>query len=656
MKLKYITEDEIMKKILSAILVLACIMALIPQAVLAYQFPQSFWPINDAYMTAFNNNDHYGVIEHGTKTVELMLGEPDNADTLAVLSSRYQAMAESYAAIGQFDKSAEMFETFIPYGEKIGWEDSVIIAKAKIFQYRARLRVFTDGAPSVYYGAKNEPENGILYGVCSDGPTREKMPDESMLILYHELGDGVSGYEYDVFKKADASGIAIEYALNCPNEGADISWENYYEHNLSGISEMFAQYPNVPVFLRFAAEFDVWSDMVEPDKYIKAFRYVAEYFKSRNSNVAMVFSPNHVSGMYTNVDDFYPGDEYVDWVGMSSYYQKYLQGDANAEDFTQILFKTGINSDPVLAVENIINLYGGRKPIMISESGFTSLVRRVGEDTTDWAVKKMREFYTYLPMVYPQVKLIAHFDKEMPYESDRFELYNVPALQREYLSLTKGGRFIQEDAKHSAQFAYNEITDEVSCGNYLNLYSYAHIYSEDTAKVEYYVDGALKGVSAKMPFNATLDLTDVSDGGHTLKVVAVGSEGQTAVKEFGINKWSSDDGAISVTLDGKKIEFDQPPVLYRDRTMVPLRAIFEALDAQVGWDAETETAYGTKDGVKVSAVIGNSNIFKNDTIIPFDVPSIVLNDRTLVPARAVAESFGCKVGWDDATNTVIITR
>lgn len=644
-----------MKKILSIILIMVCFLAIIPQMALAYEFPKAFWPMNDAYMKAFESNDHENVIKYGAQQVELMLEEPDNDDTLAVISSRLQAMAESCAALGMYDESAQLFEAFIPYGEKINWEDSVIIAKAKIYQYRARLKVFTDSNPEVYYGAKNEPENGILYGVCSDGPTRNMMPGESMLILYHELGEAANGYEYDVFKKADAAGMAIEYALNCPNEGADISWENYYENNLVGISEMFSQYPNVPVYLRFAAEFDVWSDMVEPDKYIKAFRYVSDYFKSRNPNVAMVFSPNHVSGMYTNVDDYYPGDEYVDWVGMSSYYQKYFQGDPSAEEFTQILFKTGINSDPVLAVENIINLYGDRKPIMISESGFTSMVRAIGEDTTDWAVNKMKEFYTYIPMVYPQVKLIAHFDKEMPWEPDRFELYNVPALQEEYLSLTKGGRFIQDDAENAAQIAYKELSGEVNCGNYLNLYSYTHIYAEDTVKVEYYIDGAFKGASTKMPFNATLDLSDLSNGQHTLKVVAMGTNGGQTEKEFVVNKNDAPPKDITVTLNGQKIAFDQPPVIYRDRTMVPLRAIFEALGATVSWDGATSTATGTKGGTTVSTAIGNSNIFRNEDIIAFDVPSIILNDRTLVPARAIAESFGCNVGWDGATNTVIIT-
>ena len=645
-----------MKRFLSAILILTVMLTVLPQVALAYQFPQAFWPMNDAYMNAANSGDHENIIKYGAQELELMETQPDNADTLAVISSRLQAMAESYAALGNFDKSAEMFEKFIPYGEKIGWEDSVIIANAKIYQYRARLRVFTDDSSNVYYGAKNEPKNGILFGVCSDGPTRTMIPDESMLILYHELGNYANGYEYDIFKKADASGIAIEFALNCPNQGADIAWENYYENNLSSISEMFSQYPNVPVFLRFAAEFDVWEDMVEPDKYIKAFRYVSDYFKSRNPNVAMVFSPNHVSGMYTDINDYYPGDEYVDWVGMSSYYQKYFQGDKNAEDFTQILFKTGINSDPVLTVEKIINLYGDRKPIMISESGFSSFVRAAGEDITPWALKKMREFYTYLPMVYPQIKLIAHFDKEMPWEADRFELYNVPELQQLYLTLLKNGRFIKDDARNNAQAAYKEITDEISCGDYLNLYSYAHIYSEETAKVEYFVDGAFKGSSGIMPFNATLDLSDVANGKHTLKVVATGSGGNQTAKEFIINKWSGNNAEISVTLNGEKIKFDQPPVLYRDRTMVPLRAIFEALGADVSWAEDIQTAYGKKDGITVSATIGNTNIFKNDETIPFDVPSIIVNGRTLVPSRAVAESFGCKVAWDGATNTVIITE
>ncbi len=646
-----------MKRFFYTLLTFVMILSVFPQTVGAYNFPQAFWAINDAYSAAIDSGDNHGIIEYGNKTVDLMEKEPENENTLAVLASRLQEIGRSYAAIGEFDKSADVFEKFLPYGEKVGWDDSVKIASAKILQYHSQLRVFTDGNPSTYYGAKHEPQNGILFGVNSDGGTRSQLKNESMLLLYHELGSSVTALEKKIFGEASDSGIAIEFALNCPNEGYDISAGNYGDHNLYQISELFAEYPSVPVFLRFGAEFDVWGNMAQSDAFIQAFRHVSGYFKSRNSNVAMVFSPNQVSGMYTDVNDYYPGDEYVDWVGMSAYSQKYFQGNPNiTDDFTEVLFKTGINSDPVLAVSDIISRFGDRKPIMISESGFTNYVRTNGEDTTDWAIKRLNEFYNYIPMVYPQVKLIAHFDMTMPNEANNFALSNTPRLQAEYLKMTKTGRFIQDTASNTSSFAYDEIEEGYYCGDYLNLYSYAHIYGEDVTSVAYYIGNEFKGYSDKMPFCATLDLSDLPNGQHTLTVLATGSGNHQVEKQFVINKAADPTQKITVKVNGEEVAFDQSPILYRDRTMVPMRAIFEKLGATVSWNDASQTASGVKGGTNVSVVIGNSNIFKNDKIISFDVPSFVVNGRTLVPVRAVAESFDCNVQWDGATNTVLITQ
>ena len=646
-----------MKKIFCTLLFSAMIFSIFPKTAEAYKFPQAFWAINDAYVSAVEKGDAYATIEYGNKAVELMEKEPENDSTVNVLASRLQEIAKAYATIGDFNRSADAFEKFLPYGKKVGWDDSIKIANAKILQYRSQLRVFTDGNPSTYYGAKNEPKNGILFGVNSDGKTRDKLSNESMIILYHELGSSVTELERKIFSEADASGIAVEFALNCPNESYDISAGNYGDQSLADISALFAQHPSVPVFLRFGAEFDVWANQPEPGAYAQAFRHVSNYFKSRNSNVATVFSPNQVSGMYTNVDDYYPGDEYVDWVGMSAYSQKYFQANPNInDDFTEVLFKTGINSDPVLAVQDIISRYGDRKPIMISESGFTSFVRTNDEDTTDWAIKRLNEFYNYIPMVYPQVKLIAHFDRVMPSEVNNFALSNTPELQAEYLKMTKSGRFIQDAASNTTSFSYDEIKEGYYCGDYLNLYSYAHLYGEDVTSVAYYIGNTLKGYSDKMPFCATLDLSDLPNGQHTLTVLATGSSYHQVEKHFIINKAANPAQKITVKVNGSEVEFDQSPILYRDRTMVPMRAIFEKLGATVSWDGASQTASGVKGSTNVSVVIGNSNIFKNGKIISFDVPSFVLNGRTLVPVRAVAESFDCKVDWDGETNTVIITK
>ena len=49
------------------------------------------------------------------------------------------------------------------------------------------------------------------------------------------------------------------------------------------------------------------------------------------------------------------------------------------------------------------------------------------------------------------------------------------------------------------------------------------------------------------------------------------------------------DDVIKVTVDGEELTFDQNPVIINDRTMVPMRAIFEKLGASVSWDGETKT-------------------------------------------------------------------
>lgn len=112
---------------------------------------------------------------------------------------------------------------------------------------------------------------------------------------------------------------------------------------------------------------------------------------------------------------------------------------------------------------------------------------------------------------------------------------------------------------------------------------------------------------------------------------------------------------ISVFLNGNEIIFDQPPVIQNGRTLVPLRAIFEALGATVDWDGNTRTVTATKGDTIVKITIGDNKLYKNGKVIELDVPAQIINDRTLVPVRAVSEAFDCKVDWDGETKTVIIT-
>ena len=112
---------------------------------------------------------------------------------------------------------------------------------------------------------------------------------------------------------------------------------------------------------------------------------------------------------------------------------------------------------------------------------------------------------------------------------------------------------------------------------------------------------------------------------------------------------------ITVLIDGTELEFeDQDPVIINDRTLVPVRAIFEALGADVSWLPESMKVVANTSSVNVTMTIGENDYFVNGEKHTLDVPPRIMNDRTLVPARAVAEAFGCLVDWDDSTKTVII--
>lgn len=123
-----------------------------------------------------------------------------------------------------------------------------------------------------------------------------------------------------------------------------------------------------------------------------------------------------------------------------------------------------------------------------------------------------------------------------------------------------------------------------------------------------------------------------------------------------INGTGSLENPIKILLDGKQIQFDQPPIIQDGRTLVPLRAIFEAMEATVLWDDATKTVTSIKLETTIVLKIGDNILKKNSDEIELDVPAQIVNGRTLVPARAVAESFGADVGWDGNTKTVIITQ
>lgn len=112
--------------------------------------------------------------------------------------------------------------------------------------------------------------------------------------------------------------------------------------------------------------------------------------------------------------------------------------------------------------------------------------------------------------------------------------------------------------------------------------------------------------------------------------------------------------AVNLYVDTEMIETDVPPVVVDGRTLVPVRAIFEALGATVEWDQETQTATGIRGDTTVIIQIDNTTAYVNGEEKTLDVPAQLIDSRTLVPARFVSEALECDVTWDPATKTAAV--
>ena len=112
---------------------------------------------------------------------------------------------------------------------------------------------------------------------------------------------------------------------------------------------------------------------------------------------------------------------------------------------------------------------------------------------------------------------------------------------------------------------------------------------------------------------------------------------------------------IRVYVDNTQIIFDVQPQLIGGRTMVPMRAIFESLGATVSWDETSKTVTAYNEAYLVEATIGQKTIKVNGQEKQMDISPMILDGRTLVPARFVAESFNCDVAWDGKNKIVNIT-
>ena len=121
---------------------------------------------------------------------------------------------------------------------------------------------------------------------------------------------------------------------------------------------------------------------------------------------------------------------------------------------------------------------------------------------------------------------------------------------------------------------------------------------------------------------------------------------------------SLDDVAIipveNVIIVNGDAKFDTPPVIKEGRTLIPVRAISEGMGAEVGWNAEEKIVTITKDDKVIVFNLTENKVFVDEAEVIIDVPAKVMNNRTMVPLRFIAEQLGLNVEYDEEMQTIVI--
>ncbi len=112
------------------------------------------------------------------------------------------------------------------------------------------------------------------------------------------------------------------------------------------------------------------------------------------------------------------------------------------------------------------------------------------------------------------------------------------------------------------------------------------------------------------------------------------------------------DTPVNVVVNG--VEAPEKGVIVDSRTMVPVRGVTEQLGFNVEWDADTKTATFTKDIIVIKMTAGEDHFYVNEVPVTPDVPQAIINDRFMLPLRAMCETIGAEVDWDGETKTANI--
>lgn len=508
----------------------------------AFTYPSAYWPLHSAWDEAVASESVDQVISVAQQTYDLLMPYGLGENVCYNLEPKCAQAAWCSEIKGDLQGAITWLQrqrTFAEWLDKNirDYNDTLLNIDARLEYLNAAVSpaiyALTENGGTSYAGA---PASGTWYGSNAGG----SQSGESAVLMYVIFQDGysmdhwVNYYQQtsDKFNQASTQGGVIEVAWNyTPESTAGVekvlasSADGYIAESVKTLGAL-----NATVLLRVGAEMNNWSDC-DPDKYIQAFRKIAAE-ASRYNNIQMVFSPDNISNRNVTFQDFYPGDQYVDWIGVSTYHGTNYAGEAASYSFgasgygNDAYYGRGLyDSDPLVILAPLARFAQAHgKPMMISECGFAYLNRSTGAEQTSFAVDQLTKFYSYVNMIYPQVKAVFYFDNTLSSEIYSYALSGNAAVAAAYRSaIANNGAYLAQGETEGKNWQSLSQVKEIQGGT-LKLATYASFPGSAATTVKYYVDGNQAASSSQAPYYYELNVSALAAGKHTVKATA--SSGQ----------------------------------------------------------------------------------------------------------------------------------
>lgn len=521
--------------------------------------PHAYWQYHTEFANAKESKNDQRIIDVSVNIVNLMSAQPIDSDSAGILFNAHQSLAESYKNLKMYEESIESLKQRNIYAEHLGFTDSVIGANLEILKLDPLTEVYIESKNldnAIYYGAKFEPKSGVYYGrprSYNDTVKPVTEGNETIFTIYvNAFEEKLLPYvSRETTLQSGLNGEGVQFAYNMPhgNENAhlqkflDLQPSSSEYQDLVESFKVLSTYKG-PVFFRFAGEMNVWTSKADPETfkqaYIKMYKIVSEYAP----NVAMIFSPNCVSSWGTNVNDYYPGDEYVSWVGISNYINKYSNPNDKTyvDEIDEIFTNKNRYANLYTSITEIVELYGDRKPILISETAIGNNANYINEDLTNFAKFHMEQFYSYLGIVYPQIKGVIYFDVTRS-ESYNYSISPNEELHSFYSQITNKNNMIMK-SNESVSSTYVKADGFYEIPDTLTFASFCAPINDPTVTVTYYLNGIEMHKTVDMPYKFSIPASDITPEAHTLEVVFEASNNYKKHNTYSLVK--NNEGVVTI--------------------------------------------------------------------------------------------------------------